>query len=242
MNSNKNLYKNAIYFLIASAVITVIAIASTFIFGLNNDASTKIGNLIFDCSLSVILSMLAIFIYIGIRYDFVKSFCVILTIAHNVILSTAIIALIQAPVSNSLLMAYILLVGLTAVFCLIIMEKVNKINLKKEDYNTVIKSTLKSSIKPIVIVSAVVVATILLGLVIKSASMFDLVRQFLVMIVVIIYSMLTIYLPIWCFFSSKFKNIKKPKVDNNIENQKVIKAVAIDGENDAEAQAVIEEE
>ena len=66
--------------------------------------------------------------------------------------------------------------------------------------------------------------------------MFDLVREFLVMMAVIIYSNLVLILPLWCFFSSKIKKIKRAKVDTSVENQKVVKAVTLpDGEKIGEA-------
>ena len=45
------------------------------------------------------------------------------------------------------------------------------------------------------------------------------------MIMVVLYSTFTILLPIWCFFSSKIKKIKKAKADERVENQKVVLAV-----------------
>jgi preprotein translocase subunit SecF len=242
MNSNKfNFYKNAVYFLIANGVLALASIVVMCIFGFNLDSSVQAGNIIFASSMSIILSMLAIFLYILFRENFAKAFSAILIIANNVILSTALICILRIPVSDSLLMGYILIVAITALYFLIATEKFKNVNFKKVNKNEVITDALNSSIKQILTISAIIAVVLLLGLIIASTSMFDLVREFLVMLFVIIYSYITIQLPIWCYFASKITAKKRVKVDKGVENQKVVKAVTIDGDTEVEDGAVIEE-
>lgn len=232
MNSSKkyDFYKNSICYLIANAVIVLAAIVVISIWGFNYQTSVTGGKLLLSSTLSIIISLLLVFLYVGLRYDFAKAFSIVLTVVHNALLSTALIAIIRVPVTESIVMGYILLVGLSTAYTLILTEKLKDVNLKKVDYNEIIKNTMASSIKQIVILSAVVVIVLLLCLITLSSNMFNLIRILLVMVFVLIYSSLTIILPSWCYFSSKIKKVKKAKVDNNVENQKVVKAAVIDGE------------
>jgi preprotein translocase subunit SecF len=232
MNSNKkyDFYKNSIYYLIANAVIVLAAIIVISICGFNYSTSIAGGKILLQSTLSVIISLLIVFLYVGLRYDFAKAFSIVLTATHNALLSTALIAIIRVPVTESIIMGLILLVGLSSVYTLILTDKLKDINLKKVDYNEIIKNSISSSIKQLVILSAVIVVLLLLSLITLSASMFNLIRILLVMVFVLIYSSLTIILPSWCYFSSKIKKVKKAKVDANVENQKVVKAATIYGE------------
>ena len=232
MNSNKkyDFYKNSIYFLIANAVLLFASIIVASIWGFNYNSSVAGGSLLFQSVMSVLISLVVVFIYVGIRYDFAKAFSIVLTVVHNVLLSTAIIAIIRVPVTESIVMGFILLTGLSTVFTLILTEKLKDVNLKKADYNQIIKSSINSSIKQLVLLSAIVVAILFLSLLVLNASTISLVRMFCIMLCVLIYSALTLILPSWCYFSSKIKKVKRAKVDENVENQKVVKAVVVDGE------------
>lgn len=233
MNSNKkfDFYKNAIYFLIASAVMLVTAIVILCIFGFNYGASVAHGKMIFGTAMVSILSLAIILVYIGVRYDWAKALTIVLVSAHNLLLSTALICLIRVPVTEALLVGYALLIALTAVYTLLMTNKIKDVNFKKDDFNDVIKSALSQNIKRITMLSLIVVCLMFLSLIAFSASVFSFVRLFLVMLVVLIYSIMIIALPIWCFLSTKIKKVKRAKVDTNVDNQRVVKAASLgDGE------------
>ena len=239
MNSNKfNFYKNSVYFLIANAVVAVIALVIGIVFGVNYNTSVLPGNLLFNTVMSVLLSLVAIFLFVGFTTSFAKAFSVVLIAANNVLLSTSIIVLVRIPVSESIVMGYILLVAITTLFTLLATQKFENINFKKEDKNQIIKKSLRENSKVVLFTSISFVAVLLLGLIVASASMFDLVREFLVMLAVIVYGYLTIQLPIVCYMSTKIKTRKKVKVDKKVENQKLVKAVSTDTE---EQDGVIEQ-
>ena len=239
MNSNKfNFYKNSVYFLIANAVVAVIALVIGIVFGVNYNTSVLPGNLLFNTVMSVLLSLVAIFLFVGFTTSFAKAFSVVLIATNNVLLSTSIIVLVRIQVSESIVMGYILLVAITTLFTLLATQKFENINFKKEDKNQIIKKSLRENSKVVLFTSISFVAVLLLGLIVASASMFDLVREFLVMLAVIVYGYLTIQLPIVCYMSTKIKTRKKVKVDKKVENQKLVKAVSTDTE---EQDGVIEQ-
>ena len=239
MNSNKkyDFYKNAIYFLIANAVLLFAAFIILCIFGFNYGVNISHGRMILGISLTTILSLGGLLVYVGFRYDFIKAMTIVFVSAHNMLLSTAVICLIRVPVTESLIAGYVLLIALTSVFILIMTNKIKDINLKKADFSAVIKNTLDSSVKQVLVYSLVVVGLLFLSLIAFNASVFNFARLLFVMVVVLIYSMMTIALPIWCFLSTKIKKVKRAKVDTNVDNQKVVKAVAVDGEDATEESA-----
>lgn len=235
MNSNKkyDFYKNAIYFLIANAVLLVSAIVILCIFGFNYGVNISHGRMILGISLTTIISLLIVLIYVGIRYDFVKALTILFVNAHNLLLSSAIICLIRVPVTESMIAGFALLVALTSVYTLIMTNKIKDINLKKVDFSEVIKNTLNESIKHILVYSLIAVGLLFLSLIAFNANVFNFARLFFVMMVVLIYSVVTIALPIWCFLSTKIKRVKRAKVDTNVDNQKVVKAVNLEEEKTA---------
>lgn len=237
MNSNKkyDFYKNAIYFLIANAVLLVAAIVVLSVFGFNYGVNISHGRMVFGIALTTILSLAVLLVYVGIRYDFVKSLTIVFVSAHNILLSTAIICLIRVPVTETLIAGFALLVALSSVYALLMTNKIKDINLKKDDFSAVIKKTIGESVKQILVYSLIVVGLLFLSLLAFNASTFNFARLFFVMMVVLIYSMMTITLPIWCFLSTKIKRVKRAKVDTNIDNQKVVKAASL-GEETAEAE------
>ncbi len=227
MNSNKkyDFYKNTMYFLIANAVLLVAGIIIFAIFGFNFETAISGSKLLLSTALTSILSLLVILIYVGFRYDFAKALSIVLTSVHNILLSTVLIILIRVPVTESLVAGYALIIGLSTIFTLILTEKFKDENLKKADYSGVIKGAISQNLKQIVAFSAIVIAVLFLSLIVSSKDMFGFARMFFVMMIVVLYSTFTIILPFWCFFSSKIKKIKRAKADEEVENQKVIKAV-----------------
>ena len=238
MNSNKkyDFYKNTIYYLIASAVLLFASIIVVCVVGFNHQTSVSAGSLVLKSALISIISLILVFLYVGFRYDFAKAFGIVAITTHNLLLSTAIIAIIRVPVTESLLMGYMLLIGISTLYTLMLTEKLKNVNLKKADYNEIIKNATKQSLKPIVLLTAIILVVLMLTLLVASAYIFSLARVLFVMLLIVIYSAFTLMLPVWCFFSSKIKNVKRAKVDTNVENQKVVKAVSVDGEEVASAE------
>lgn len=229
MNSNKyNFYKNSVYFLIANSVLALVALVVGLVFGINYNTSILPGNLLFSAVISVMVSLIAIFLFVGFTTSFAKAFSIVLIVVNNILLSTSLIILIRIPVTDTLLMGYILLVALTTIFAILSTQKYENINFKKENPNQVIKKSLQENSKLVFVTSVMFVAVLLLCLIVASPSMFDLVRQFLVMMAVIVYSYLTIQLPVVCYMSTLIKIKNKSKVDKKVENQKVVQAVSTD--------------
>lgn len=229
MNSNKfDFYKNAKYFLIANGVITLVGFVMMLVLGFNLDTSIQSSNLLFTSVCSILVSLVVIFAYVWFRYNLTKALTVVLVVVNNAILSTMLICILRINVSESLLMGYILLVALTTYFILVGTEKTDGVKFNKATYNQVITNTIQSTIKQVVITSVIVAVALLLGLIVASNSMFDLVREFAVMLIIILYSYFTIQMPIFCFFKLRIKERTKVKVDSNINNQKVVKAVSED--------------
>lgn len=222
MNSNNGRYNLAKYFLCADLVLLVAGIVIMCLFGFNV-SSTQGEHLILQSVLSVIISLALIFLYVGFRYDWAKAFSLVLVSAHNVLLATALVCLIRIPVSEAITMGYVLLVGLTSVFGLILFDKV-KADEKKLDKDLAIKNSLSGSLRLIAIFSATVVALLLLCLIFASDSIFDFARECFAMMLVLIYSIFTIALPVYLFFARRIRKKSRAKVDSSVENQKVYQA------------------
>lgn len=227
MNSNKkyDFYKSGLYFLIANAFILIVGIIILSIFGFNVDGIIAGGRLLLNIALMSVISLIVIFIYVGIRYDYAKAFTIVVTSMINMLFTTALIVLIRIPVTEILVAVYALAIGLTTVFTILMTEKVKDTNLKKIDYSDIIKNAISKSIKQIFYFSTILLTILFLSLIVASKDTFNFARLFFVMMVVVLYSSFTINLPLWCYFSSKIKKINKAKTDEGVSNQKVVKAV-----------------
>lgn len=227
MNSNKtNMSKLAKYFLLANLLILIAGIVVLCVLGFNVDPNSQYDHILLAGVLSVMITLAISLIYVGIRYGFANGFSALLVAVQNVLLSTALICIIRIPVAETMLMALALLVGLSVIFSLILFDKFDSIHTKKSDVDLSIKLTLKDGIKTICTFVAIVVATMLLCLIFESASMMNLAREFFVMAIVLIYSMLTTTLPTYCFFSKRIRKKAKTKVDASVENQKIVLATS----------------
>ena len=227
MNSNNSYdrYKFAKYYLLANLLVLIAGIVIMKILGFNV-ISNQVGHLVLESVLTIIISLLVITLYIGFRYDWAKAFSNVLIALNNVFLSTAIICLIRVPVLETLIMAYVLLIGLTSVFNLILFNRTEKVDYKKDDLNLKIKETLKNSLKLLCIFSAIVIATVLLCMLFVNNSIFNFAREFFVMMIVLLYSMVTIVLPIYMYFGKKIRAKSRAKVDTSVSNQKVYQATS----------------
>ena len=225
MNSNKSFdrYGIAKYFLIADLLIFVAGIVIMSIFGFNI-SSTQGSHLVLQSVLSVVISLILVAVYISIRHDFAKAFSAILISVHNVLLATALICLIRIPVSETLTMGYVLLVGLSTIFGMILFENVGKFEDKKIDKNLTIKNTLAENLKLISVFSAIIVAVMFLSMIFASNSIFDFAREFFVMMIVLLYSVVVLMLPIYLYFAKRIKKRSRAKIDKSVENQKVYQA------------------
>lgn len=230
MNLNKkyDFYKNALYFLIANAVLLVASIVIVSIFGFNAETSLSWGRLVFQCSISAFISLLIVAIYVGLRYDWSKALTSVLISFHNILLSLALVGLIRVPVNETLVLGIALVVAISTLLTLLLTNKAKDVNFKKADYSEVVKDATIKSLKQIVAFTAVAVLLNFLGLIIKSADMFGFARLFFVMIIVTLYGAVIISMPTWCFIASKMKKVKRAKVDAEVENQKVVQAASLD--------------
>ena len=225
MNSNNsyNRYKFAKYYLLVDLLVFIAGIVIMKIFGFNV-ISNQVGHLVLESVLTILISLLVVMLYIGFRYNWAKAFSNVLIALHNVFLSTALICLIRVPVSETLIMAYVLLIGLTTVFNLIMFNRTEKVDYKKDDLNLKIKESMKNSVKIICVFSAIVIATVLLSMLFVNSSIFNFAREFFVMMIVLLYAVITITLPIYLYFGKKIKAKSKTVVDTSVNNQKVYKA------------------
>lgn len=225
MNSNKSLDRYGVtkFFLCADLLVLIVGIVIMCAFGFNI-SSTQGAHLVLQSVLSVLVSVILIAIYVSLRYNFAKAFSIVLIAIHNVLLSTALVCLVRIPVSETLTMGYVLLVGLSAVFGLLLFDSTGKVEDKKLDKNLTIKSALDKNIKLISIFSAIVVAVMLLCMIFASNSIFDFAREFFVMMIVLLYSIVVLMLPIYIYFARRIKTKVRAKVDKTVDNQKVYQA------------------
>ena len=201
MNSNKYDYYNvAKYFLFASAVAFLAGLIVLCVFGFNVSGSQS-EHLVFQSVLSIVVSLVLIFVYIGLRHDWAKALSAVIVAATNVLLSTAIICITRISVAETIVMAYVLLVGLSAIFSLILQSKVGKINDKNADKHSVIQKALNESFYLIRVFSLVVLSVMIFCLLFKSTAMFDFARELFIMMVVLIMSVYFYVLPVYVFQS-----------------------------------------
>ncbi|MBO7508460.1 MAG: hypothetical protein J6T39_02310, partial [Clostridia bacterium] len=80
MNSNKkyDFYKNSLYFLIANAVLLFVGVLVALIFGFNFAGAISGGKILFESSLSIIISLVLILIYVGLRHGYARALSIVM--------------------------------------------------------------------------------------------------------------------------------------------------------------------
>ena len=115
MNLKKfNVYKNSLYFDIASGVLLLAGLVVGLILGLNS-IMTFGSSAILKTVIAVLVFMLIVFVYGWKRYEAYTGFTMVLAIAHNVMLTTALVCIFRMPVDESLMMVMLIVCALTTI-------------------------------------------------------------------------------------------------------------------------------
>ena len=115
MNLKKfNVYKNSLIFDIASGVLLLAGLVVGLILGLNSIMSFN-SSAILKTVIAVMIFMLIVFVYGWKRYEAYTGFTMVLAIAHNVMLTTALVCIFRMPVDESLMMVMLIVCALSAI-------------------------------------------------------------------------------------------------------------------------------
>ncbi len=215
MNSRKfNIYKNAIYFYIASAVLLTAGLVVGIVLGLKSDIAIS-GRAILNTTLAVMVFSLIAFIFLTVKFDGYTGFTGVLAIVHNVILTVALTCIFRTPVNENL--------GITIlIVCIVsIMNMLLMFENKKEEYKSttnrenLVNNLVSQKFKTVLVVNCILFFTTILMIFSLEANIINLVRTMLVGIVVCFYSAIFMVAPFWGRFVKEKKDRKSVKVDED---------------------------
>jgi len=171
--------------------------------------------LIKNAFISVILSSIAIVLYISLRFKFSYAISSIAALLHDVFLIIAIFSLLGLEVGTIFIAALLSIIGYSindtiVIFDRIKEEKENKVVKKKEDLNEVINRSLNKMLKRSIITSLTTIVTVMCLIIFGSNEIFNFNFALLIGLIAGAYSSLFIASQLWLLMESK--NIgKKPK-------------------------------
>lgn len=215
MNSRKfNIYKNAIYFYIASAVLLTAGLVVGIVLGLKSDIAIS-GRAILNTTLAVMVFSLIAFIFLTVKFDGYTGFTGVLAIVHNVILTVALTCIFRTPVNENL--------GITIlIVCIVsIMNMLLMFENKKEEYKSttnrenLVNNLVSQKFKTVLVVNCILFFTTILMIFSLEVNIINLVRTMLVGIVVCFYSAIFMVAPFWGRFVKEKKDRKSVKVDED---------------------------
>ena len=218
MNSKKfNVFKNAIYFDIASAILLVAGLIVGLVVGLNSAVHIT-NTAILNTVLAVLVFAIILFVYVTIKYDFYTAFTMILAIMHNIILTVALVCIFRIPVSYSLTTALLIVTGLTTLNLFIMFTGKSEFK-STTNREQLVNKMVADKLKTLVLINCTILVTAILMIFTFSTSVVMLVRPLLVGIVVTFYSTIFMCVPFWGYFIRE----KKQRKPVNLEEQDYIK-------------------
>lgn len=215
MNSRKfNIYKNALYFYIASGLLLVAGLVVGIVLGLKSDIVVA-GSAILNTTLEVIVFSLIAFIFLTVKFDGYTGFTGILAIAHNVTLTIALVSIFRIPVAENLAMTILIICIVTIMNMLLIFEN------KKEEYKSttnrekLVNNLVSQKFKTVLVVNCILFFTTILMIFSFEANIISLVRTLLTGLVVCFYSAIFMVAPFWGRFVKERKDRKSVKVEED---------------------------
>lgn len=207
MNSKKfNVYKNAIYFDIASIILLVAGLVVGILLGLNSIVSISNGTIL-NATLAVLILEIILLIYAWIKYDFFTAFTMVLAVLHNVLLTTALTAIFRIPVAENFVITLLLVCGFTLVNQFVLFAgkpEYKKTTNREQMVNEIVDTKLKT----ITLLNCTILVSVILMIFTFNTNVVMLVRPLLVGVVVTFYSTVFMCAPFYGYFIEEKKQRK----------------------------------
>lgn len=160
---------------------------------------------------SAILSMIAILIFVTIRFEFKSGVSAILALVHDLLVTLSVYAVVQIPINSSFIAAILTILGYSMSDTIVVFDRIreNKKNGRSKDYadlvNTSITQTLARSINTVLTVLITITSLYIFGV----QAVRDFALPLIIGIISGCYSSIFIASPIWVIW---MKRDKKEKV------------------------------
>ncbi len=214
MNSKKfNVYKNAVYFDIASGILLIAGLVVGLILGLNSEVKIASSSIL-NTTLAVLVFEIILLIYVTVKYDFYTAFTMVLAVLHNVMLTVALVCIFRIPVTDSLTTAIMIVTGLTAVNLFILFAG-------KPDYKSttnresMVNDLVSSKLKTLVLLNCTILVTVIAMIFTFNTNIVMLVRPLLIGIVVTFYSTVFMCAPFCGYFIKEKKQRKQVDLEQD---------------------------
>ena len=200
-----NLFKNSLYFYIASAVVLTAGLIVGLILGLNSQMVLG-GQAYLYTILSVIVFSVVAFVYFAIKYEVFTAFTIVLSICFNVCLTTALASIIRTEVNETFVMAVMLVCVLTIASSIITFGRITNEQRKPVDREKMVNQLVNEKLRTLVITMCTVIVILLCSIFIFDASAISFVRVALLGVVSCLYSSVFLVVPFWGRFVKEKKN------------------------------------
>lgn len=213
MNSKKfNVYKSAIGFYIASGLLLIAGLVVGIIFGFSSSIAIS-STAILNTVIATLIFMLVLFIYLSIRYEAYTGFTAVLAVAHNVMLTTALVCIFRMPISDSFMAVIMAVCGLTAVNILVLFAN-NKEYQKTENRELLVNSLVGEKLKTLILINCAIFVAVVLMILSFDNNIIMFVRPMLIGVVATAYSSIFMVASFWGYFV-KEKKVKKQELEKD---------------------------
>ena len=208
MNLNKfNFYKNSKYVIISSLLILLAGLIVGIICKLNIVEAMG-SSVVITGTAVVLVTMITCLVYFNFRYDIVSAFCFSLAAFLNVAVTMAVCAIIRIPVSSVIISVIGVILVLSVLFNIFIFEKIKSLKSEKKDREELVNLVVRSSIKQILLIVALILIALLLSLIIVNINVIIFIRLMIVGLITTALSSIFVIAPIWGYF---YRDIPKKK-------------------------------
>ena len=215
MNLNKlkiDFYKYFKIIMIVLAVIILVGVVLICTVGFNLSTDYFGGGVFMFGTLSGIIALVLLLVYVGIRYGWTKAFSTIFNCVVNVLVLSSIVLIIRIDVSDGFIMSVNFTIILTALSNMLLLSfrKKNEENIDV-NFAEVTNNIIEQKLKLILIVYAVLMLVCISLFAIPAPSSLDLMRTLLVAVVVTFLSTLFVTIPLFWFVFKRMNNLPKKR-------------------------------
>ncbi len=156
--------------------------------------------------LAVLIAVVGIILYIGIRFEFRFAMAAIISLVHTVVIAVGIVALIHISLTQYFVMAVLTVFGYAISDTIIIFDRIRE-NLRKQKRGEALEDLVNKSLNQVLVrsinTSSTVVFALLAILVFGGSTIRDFALTMLLGVIFGTYSSIFIASPIWLLWRSK---------------------------------------
>ncbi len=168
---------------------------------------------------AIVIAIIAMFIYIAIRFEFSFGMAAIIGLIHNILIMLSIYAILRVSIDSSFIAAALTVIGYSVHDTIVVFDRIreNQKYMRREESGVIADASLTQTMaRSINTVLTVVITLVSVYILVPSVRNFS--EPILIGIISGCYSSICIASPTWVLIKNRMKKRKKLKISSDTEN------------------------